>query len=125
MKIEKYGIILNVEKFDECVSFYKNLFGLSVLYSEEVDNFRLTSLDIGGAYLLIETGGLANDSEKNISQNPTKLRFNVKDLSVALKQIQVYCPEAQIKDYYWGSTINITDPDGNRVGIRDSVSTVS
>lgn len=85
----------------------------------------LLVLDIGGAYLLIETGGLANDSEKKISQNPTKLRFNVEDLSLALKQTQVYCPKAQIKDYYWGSTINVTDPDGNRVGIRDSVSTIS
>ena len=30
MKIEKHGIILNVEKFDECVAFYKDLFKFTV-----------------------------------------------------------------------------------------------
>jgi lactoylglutathione lyase len=37
MKIEKHGIILNVEKFDECVAFYKDLFKLSEMFSKVED----------------------------------------------------------------------------------------
>lgn len=125
MEIEKYGIILNVEKYDECVSFYKNLFGLPVLHTKEDGDFRLTSLGLGDAYLLIETGGVTCESEKPISQNPTKLRFNVGDLSSALEKVKEYFSDACINEHDWGSTINIRDPDGNRVGIRDISSTNS
>jgi len=119
MNIEKYGIILNVEKYDECVRFYKDLFGLPELYSKTEENFKLTSLDLGGAYLLIETGGIAQNSKKSISQNSTKLRFNVEDLPAALIEVKKYFKAAKINKYDWGSTINICDPDGNRIGIRD------
>ena len=125
MNIEQYGIILNVEKYDECVSFYKDLFGLAELYSKDEGDFKLTSLDMGGNYLLIETGGIANDSEKKISQNPTKLRFNVEDLQAALIEVQKYFKNAQINQYNWGSSINIHDPDGNRIGIRNRSTTNS
>jgi len=125
MEIEKHGIILNVEKYDECVSFYRDLFGLPVLHTKQDGDFRLTSLGIGDAYLLIETGGVTYESEKPISQNPTKLRFNVSDLSSALEKAKEHFGDACINEYDWGSTINIIDPDGNRVGIRDSSSTNS
>ena len=125
MEVEKYGIILNVEKYDECVSFYKDLFGLPVLHTKVDGDFRLTSLAIGDAYLLIETGGVASNSEKPVSQNSTKLRFNVSDLPAALEKVREYFSAACIEEYAWGSTINIRDPDGNRVGIRDISSTNS
>lgn len=125
MNIEQYGIILNVEKYDECVSFYKNLFGLTETYSKIEGDFKLTCLDMGGTYLLIETGGIANTSEKTMSQNSTKLRFNVEDLPAALIEVQKYFKNAQINEYDWGSTINIHDPDGNRIGIRNRATTNS
>jgi lactoylglutathione lyase len=40
MKIEKHGIILNVEKFDECVAFYKDLFKLSEMFSKVEDTSK-------------------------------------------------------------------------------------
>jgi hypothetical protein len=72
MKIEKHGIILNVEKFDECVAFYKDLFKLSEMFSKVEDTFRLTCLEFGDSYLMIETEGVANPSGKDVSQCPTK-----------------------------------------------------
>jgi lactoylglutathione lyase len=108
MKIEKHGIILNVEKFDECVAFYKDLFKLSEMFSKVEDTFRLTCLEFGDSYLMIETEGVANPSGKDVSQCPTKLRFNVLDIHNALE-----CEND------WGSIISIFDPDGNRISIRD------
>ena len=58
--------------------------------------------------------------EKTLDQNPTKLRFNVPDIKLALKNVRTYGIDAQIDEFEWGSAINIVDPDGNRVGIRDA-----
>jgi lactoylglutathione lyase len=96
MKIEKHGIILNVEKFDECVAFYKDLFKLSEMFSKVEDTFRLTCLEFGDSYLMIETEGVANPSGKDVSQCPTKLRFNVLDIHNALECVREYGVDAEI-----------------------------
>ena len=113
------GIILVVENYEECVSFYRDLFGLPLLHQKVQGDFRLTCLEFGGSYLMIETGGVASVGEKSLEQSPSKLRFNVPDLEEALARVQEFGLEAQIETFDWGSAINITDPDGNRVGIRD------
>ncbi|MGY8873182.1 MAG: VOC family protein [Pseudomonadales bacterium] len=119
MDIDRTGIILNTEKYDECVAFYQNLFSLKVLFEKDEGDFKLTGFEFGGAYLLVETGGLAKDKQKLISENSTKIRFNVTDIKKALEEVIEYGIAAKIDTYEWGRTINITDPDGNRVGIRD------
>ena len=119
MNIVQTGIILNVEKFDECVTFYKNLFGLKVLFEEQYGDFRLTCFEFDGSYLMVETDGFAKPEGKTLRENSTKLRFNVSNIKEALKTIDAYGIEAEIIENDWGSTINIYDPDGNRVGIRD------
>jgi len=119
MEIDRTGIILNVEKFDECVSFYKSLFELEVLFVEQYGEFRLTCLEFGGSYLMIETDGFAKPEGKSLKENATKLRFNVPDIEGTLDKIRAYGIEAEIVKNEWGSTINIFDPDGNRVGVRD------
>ena len=122
MEISRYGIILNVENFQKCVDFYKNLFSLPVLRSKDEGDFKLTCLSMGDTYLMIETGGEAKSQEKNISENPSKLRFNVKNIEDALAVVKDFGVEAEITDNSWGKTINIVDPDGNRVGIREEQS---
>ena len=119
MKIEKHGIILNVEKFAECVAFYKDLFKLSEMFSKVEGPFRLTCLEFGDSYLMIETGGVATPSGKDVSQCPTKLRFNVLDIYEALESVREYGVDAEIIENDWGSIISIFDPDGNRISIRD------
>lgn len=119
MNLERTGVILNTENFDACVAFYRDLFCLPVMFEKQEGDFRLTCLDFGGAYLMIETGGNACPEGKSVAGNATKLRFNVRDLGAALAAVTAYGLEATIEDHPWGSTINITDPDGNRVGIRD------
>ncbi len=119
MKISRTGIILNTEKYDECIAFYKDLFDLNSLFQYVDGDFRMTCFEFGGAYLMIETGGIAKDGGKSISENATKLRFNVTDIDMALEKLQACGIEAEIRRHHWGSTINIYDPDGNRIGIRD------
>ena len=120
MNIEEYGIILNVEKFDECVVFYKTLFNLPEMFSKIEGEFKLTCLKLGGAYLMIETEGTAVPNGKSIDQSATALRFNISDLDKTLNQVQEYDPSAQIVEYDWGSVIRLFDPDGNRISIRDA-----
>ncbi|MFT5599287.1 MAG: lactoylglutathione lyase [Chitinophagales bacterium] len=119
MNIVRTGIIINTEKYDECVSFYKKIFGLRILYEEKYDDFQLTCFQFESSYLMIETEGFAKPEGKTIKENPTKLRFNVANINDALKTIKSHGIEAEINKNDWGATINLFDPDGNRIGIRD------
>ena len=119
MNIVRTGIILNVEKYDECVAFYKEVFGLDILFEESEGSFRLTCFTYGGSYLMVETGGIAQPAGKSIRENATKLRFNVSNIEDALQTLHSHGIEPEIQHNSWGSTINIHDPDGNRIGIRD------
>ena len=121
MNISRTGVILNTEKFDECVDFYKKAFDLETLFHQVDGDFRLTCLEFGAAYLMIETGGIASTGGKSVSQNATKLRFNVADINIALENLAAHGVDAEITRNNWGSTINLFDPDGNRIGIRDEV----
>ncbi len=121
MEIFRTGIILNVENFDDCVNFYKAVFNLEVMFEEQQGDFRLCCFEFGGSYLMIETGGAANSSGKPISQGAAKLRFNVADLDQAIDHLRSKGINANIQTFNWGSTINIFDPDGNRIGITEEV----
>ena len=119
MKVQRHGIILNTENFDQCVSFYRKVFELPVMFEKTEGTFRLTCLEFGDSYLMIETDGVANPSGKGVRENSTKLRFNVEDMEAALENVKAFGIDAEIVENDWGTTIHIFDPDGNRVGIRD------
>lgn len=119
MNIVRTGLILNTEKYDECVAFYKNLFSLRVLFQEQHGEFQLTCFEYYSSYLMVETDGYAKPEGKSIKESSMKLRFNVSDIEEALRTLKAYGIEAEIIENDWGSTINIYDPDGNRIGIRD------
>ena len=120
MDIQNQGIILNVYNFDDCVSFYKKAFDLAEMFSKVDGDFRLTCLEFGNSYLMLETGGVACDSEKDTSQNPTILRFNVANIQQALPHISKFDSNAKIIENDWGSIIRVVDPDGNPISIRDN-----
>lgn len=119
MNIARSGIILNTEHYDECVEFYRSLFGLPILFQQQDGDFRLTCFEFEGAYLMIETDGFAKPEGKSIHENSSKLRFNVPDIELALQTVRNFGIEAEVNHYNWGKTIDLYDPDGNRVGIRD------
>lgn len=119
MKTLRTGIILNTENYEACVAFYRDLFGLRVMFVKEDDESHLTCLDFGGSYLMIEQGGKAMPAGKSPADSPHKLRFNVPDIYAARAKLVEFGIEAQILEFGWGRVINIHDPDGNRIGIRD------
>lgn len=125
MKIARTGIILNTERYDECVSFYRDVFKLEVMFQKHDNESYLTCLEYGGAYLMIEQGGVYNASGKTSRDCPSMLRFNVEDIEQTLVYLKSKGIDAEIETYEWGSTININDPDGNRVGIRDEAKFIS
>jgi lactoylglutathione lyase len=59
MKFARTGVIPNTENYNDCVNFYRGVFELEVMYEESDGDFRLTCLGFCGAYLMIETGGVA------------------------------------------------------------------
>ncbi|WP_088330113.1 VOC family protein [Lacimicrobium sp. SS2-24] len=120
MQFERYGIILNVANFDECVAFYQSLFGLTKMFTKQDGDFRLACLTFGSGYLMIETGGVASETEKTFAQSPTTLRFHVEDTREILALVQTYDPEAKRLDTDWGAIIRCKDPDGNPISIRES-----
>ena len=119
MDIKRYGVILNVHLFEECVNFYKSVFQLQEIFSKVDSEFRLTCLEFGSSYLMIETGGIASVEGKNVAQNPVKLRFNVSDIHQACEILNRKGVQAAVIETEWGSVININDPDGNPISIRD------
>jgi len=119
MDIQRTGVILNVEHFEDCVAFYRKAFDLPVLFEKTDGDFRLCCLAFGGAYLMIETEGTAKPEGKTIAENAAKLRFNVADMEAARDRLKGLGIDAEIERTDWGETMTIFDPDGNRVGIRD------
>lgn len=119
MKLLRTGVILNTENYERCVSFYENVLCLKTLFSKAEHEHRLTCFDFGGAYLMVETGGIAKPGGKSIEESCAKLRLHVQNLETARQHLVAHGIEAEITKFSWGSTINIYDPDGNRIGIRE------
>ena len=117
--VSGYGIILNSENYSDSVAFYRDLFGLPLLFEKNDDGFKLACFEYGSGYLMVEQGGKAKKGIKSPKECSFKLRFNVDDLEDALREIRSWGIEASITESAWGRTINISDPDGNRVGVRD------
>jgi len=90
------------------------------MFSKTEGNFKLTCLEFGGAYLMLENQGMASDSEKSVAQNPTILRFNVKNLEGTYRKILTYDNEATLINNDWGNIVRCIDPDGNPISVRAS-----
>ena len=119
MDIVQTGVILNTEHYEACVAFYRDLFGLEILFEDRQGDFRLTCFAYGGSYLMVETDGFGRPGGKKPAESAAKLRFNVADIDAALRSVRDWGIEAEIVANDWGRVIDLHDPDGNRVGIRD------
>lgn len=115
-----HGIILFTERFDECVAFYRDTLGLPVWFEKP----GLVCLHFGNGYLMVETEGFANQDTptqaKPINENPTKLRFNVKDVETAARLLESKGVGVEIKVFDWGTTGTFLDPDGNLCALKDA-----
>jgi lactoylglutathione lyase len=108
-KIRTHGIILGTERFDACVAFYRDTLELPIWYEKP----SLVCFRFGDGYLMVETGGVARDTRKSPSENPTMLRFNVDDVAAAANALRLRGIEVDEQTYSWGTVGTFLDPDGN------------
>lgn len=111
-----FGIILGTERYDECLKFYRNIIGLPVWFEKD----SLCCLRFGPGYLMIETGGVARNERKPNSENPTMLRFNVRDVESAANLLRGRGVEVKISTFEWGIVGTFIDPDGNACELKDA-----
>ena len=120
MKYERTGVILCTEKYDECVAFYSDVLNLPVLEVLDDEHSKLTVLRFGAdTYLMVETGGKAVPSGKDLIQNPVWLRFNVKSVEDAAAELLDKGIDVQIRKEVWGTVGDFRDPDGNMCSFRE------
>ena len=123
MKYERTGIILCTEKYDECVTFYSDVLSLPILEVLDDEHSKLTVLSLSEkTYLMIETGGKAVPSGKNLEQNPVWLRFNVKSVEDAAGELLDKGINMKIRKEVWGTVGDFMDPDGNICSFREEPS---
>ncbi len=123
MKYERTGVILCTEKYDECVAFYSDVLSLPILEILDDEHSKLTVLSFGAnTYLMVETGGKAIPSGKNLNQNPVWLRFNVKSVEGASRELLEKGINVKIRREIWGTVGDFMDPDGNICSFREEPS---
>lgn len=118
MKFTRAGLILNTDNYQECVHFYGTILGLECMFKFDRKGEKLTTFNMGGVYLMIETGGTAQDGGKSEATCPTKLRFNVSDIQATCPDLRQKGLQAMVIDHRWGTTAEFFDPDGNRCALR-------
>jgi lactoylglutathione lyase len=120
MDFSKTGIILYTEKYQECVSFYGEVLELTLLFEIDRPGEKLTCFGLGGAYLMIETGGQSHSGVKPIDICPTKFRFNVEDVDTVSADLRSKGVSIEVSHYEWGATAEFADPDGNSCALRSN-----
>jgi len=119
MDIQKTGLILYTEKYQETVAFYKNIFGLKTLYQKD----DLTCLDFHGTYLMIELDDEINLVEQDKSakvRDKFCVRFNVPNVKQACQELDKHNIQYNYDEFEWGQIAKFRDPDNNLVGIRSA-----
>ncbi len=115
MEIERTGLILCTERYEACVRFYRDVLGLARLFETD----ELTCFDFGGSYLMVEREGVARPAGKSKAENPTCLRFNVKDVRGCAQLLRDRGIDVHYQEYSWGVIARFRDPDGNLCALRD------
>ena len=119
LNIERAGIILHTERYEDCVRFYRDVIGLPVEFEKDEPEQILTCLALGEAYLMIEIGGLARDTVKSRQENPITIRLNVANVDAAADYLRRRGVEVSIIKFAWGTIGRFRDPDGNPCQLRD------
>lgn len=117
MQFSEFGLILFVERYEECIAFYRDVLQLEVRNEKEA----LISFELPNGYLMVEQGGVGSSQEKSREQNPTVLRFDVESLSSIVERLEergVQFLKKSLK-FDWGTIAVFNDPDGNRIELGE------
>ncbi|WP_188456325.1 VOC family protein [Virgibacillus oceani] len=117
MNFKEFGVILFVDRYQKCIHFYKEVLQLEVRNEED----SLVTYNIPSGYLMVEKGGVGSESEKDRSQNPVVLRFNVNSLETEVMKLEKRGVNFYQKRlaFDWGTIAVFQDPDGNRIELGE------
>jgi lactoylglutathione lyase len=118
MKFTKAGIILNTQKYQECVDFYGAILSLDIMFKINRPGEKITTFALGDVYLMIEPDGHAQVGKKSVAACPTKFRFNVNDVQAECTALRRKGVQVEVIDHNRGTTAEFSDPDGNRCALR-------
>ncbi len=116
MNFDRTGIILYVVHYQKCVDFYKNIIGLSILFSTT----ELSCFAFGDAYLMIELDDTYNGEDETHSRIKTCLRMNVPNVKQFVDALKTKNINVNYQEYSWGTIAKFYDPDGNLCAFKDS-----
>jgi len=115
--VHKSGFIIYTIKYKECVTFYKEVLGLSILYSKE----SLTCFDFYGSYLMVEIDdSVTRNTDHSMGRDRTCIRLNVKEVKTACKALDEHNVPYDYGEHNWGTIAKFRDPDGNLIGFRSA-----
>ncbi|WP_028782248.1 VOC family protein [Thalassobacillus devorans] len=117
MNFREFGLILFVEEYGKCISFYRDILKLPVRNIKKT----LVAFELPSGYLMVEQGGVGSDKEKQREQNPTVLRFDVHSLTTEVERLEeggVVFLHRNLK-FDWGTIAVLKDPDGNRIELGE------
>ncbi|MFS4494566.1 VOC family protein [Maribacter sp. 2308TA10-17] len=119
MKIERTGLILYVNKYEECLSFYKDILELAIHFQ----NDELCCFNFYGTYLMVEKDDRSeylNLDSKHV-KNFTCLRLNLANVREAAEWLAEKNIEVDYQEHSWGKVAKFKDPDGNLIAFKDEV----
>jgi lactoylglutathione lyase len=119
IKVNRTGHILYVKKYKECVTFYKNMLQLNILFQIK----ELTCFDFYGTYLMVEL----EDREEYLNTISTQktfncIRINVSNVKDAANELISKNIKVDYREYDWGKIAKFFDPDGNLLEFKDEES---
>ncbi len=120
LTIARSGIILHAERYEACVAFYRDRVGLAVEFEKNEPGQVLALMSFGGAYLMLEPGGMARNAVKNTAENPVTLRLNVLDVEAAARELGARGVDVTVSRFEWGVIADFCDPDGNHCQLREA-----
>ncbi len=117
VKLTRSGFILYVQRYKECVDFYRDIVGLERMFSTA----DLTCFAFGNSYLMIEIDGKTAEC-KPAGNLSSCLRMNVSNVRAEANRLVDLGVKVDHQEYSWGTVAKFFDPDGNLCALRDDES---
>ncbi len=116
--VNRTGIIFYVNEYKKCISFYKEILELKILFKTE----ELTCFDFYGNYLMIEKEDRVEYLEKiqQEKRNHSCLRINVQNVKEVSDKLIKRNVTIDYQEHNWGIVAKFKDPDGNLIAFKDS-----
>ncbi len=116
-QFDRTGIILYVIKYDECITFYRDILHLDIHFKTDM----LTCFQFGSSYLMVEVDDeFSGSATRANDRDRTCLRMNVDNVKASAYQLQQHGIAVDYQEQSWGTVAKFRDPDGNLIAFKDS-----